>query len=75
MAYKSPSKTIRKTNLQPISNKVSPWAYMELEFDVIGVAKKLPIYVIYLFQKRKEFISLFLWCPKSKQDVFYLKEF
>jgi hypothetical protein len=40
-AYRISSKNTRKMDLQPILNKTSPWAHMELEFDVLGVAEKL----------------------------------
>jgi hypothetical protein len=39
-------------NLQPILNKTSPWAHMELEFDMLGVPGKLLKYVVHL-SKRK----------------------
>jgi hypothetical protein len=37
-------------NVQPILNKNSPWAHMESEFGVLGVAKKLVKYVVHLFE-------------------------
>jgi hypothetical protein len=44
----------KKMNLKHVINKTSPWAHMELEFDVLGVAKKLVKYVVNL-SKRKKF--------------------
>jgi hypothetical protein len=44
---------MRKMKLQPILNKNSPWAHMELEFDVLGVARKLVKFVVQS-SKRKE---------------------
>jgi hypothetical protein len=37
-----------KMNLKPVLNKTSPWAYMELEFEVLGVPRKLVKYVVHL---------------------------
>jgi hypothetical protein len=34
-------------------NKYSPWAYVELEFDVLGVARKLVKYKVHPFKKNK----------------------
>jgi hypothetical protein len=51
-ACRSSSKNTRKMNLEPILNKNSPRAYMELEFDVLGVPGKLVKHVIHL-SKRK----------------------
>jgi hypothetical protein len=39
--YRNSSKNIGKMNLQFILNKNSPWAHMELESNVLGVARKL----------------------------------
>jgi hypothetical protein len=47
-----PSKNTGKINLKPILNKTSPWACIELGFDVLGVPKKLVKYVVHL-SKRK----------------------
>jgi hypothetical protein len=51
-AYRSSSKNTRKINLIPVLNKTSPWAHMELEFDVLGVPGKLVKYVIHSFKKK-----------------------
>jgi hypothetical protein len=42
----APQKT-KKTNLQSILNKNSPQAHMELEFDGLGVSRKLMKYVVH----------------------------
>jgi hypothetical protein len=52
VACRSSSKNIGKMSLVPVFNKNLPWAHMELEFDVLGVHKKLVKYVIHL-SKRK----------------------
>jgi hypothetical protein len=51
-ACRSSSKNTRKMNLKLILNKTSPQAHMELEFDVLGVPRKLVKYVVH-FLKRK----------------------
>jgi hypothetical protein len=51
--YGSSSKHIGKTNLQPILNRNSPHAHMELEFDVLDVAKKAHETCSPLAQKKK----------------------
>jgi hypothetical protein len=51
-ANKSYSKNIRKMSLQPNLSKNSPWTHTELEFDMLGVAKKLVKYVAHM-SKRK----------------------
>jgi hypothetical protein len=38
----------RKMSLKPFLNKTSPLAHTELEFDVLGIAKKLVKYVVHL---------------------------
>jgi hypothetical protein len=77
-AYRSSLKNIRKLNIQPILNKNSPWAHMELEFEVLGVVEKLVKYVIHL-SKRKViyiYISLLKRCSNNKRPVLVgLKEF
>jgi hypothetical protein len=35
-------------NLQPIVNKNSPWAHMELEFDMLGVVRMLAKYAVHM---------------------------
>jgi hypothetical protein len=45
-------KKYRKMNLIPVLNKTSPRAHMELEWDVLGVSKKLVKYVVHS-SKRK----------------------
>jgi hypothetical protein len=47
---RAPQKIQENTNLQPILNKNSLWAHMELEFDVLGVTQKLVKYIIHLFK-------------------------
>jgi hypothetical protein len=64
-------------NLQSIYNKISPWAHMELEFDVLNVDRK-PVKCAIHFSKRKklkEYIYVFIRCLKTKQLDFFLKEF
>jgi hypothetical protein len=46
------SKNKGKMNLNPILNITSPWAHIELEFDILDVLKKLVKYVVHL-SKRK----------------------
>jgi hypothetical protein len=41
-------KNYKKMNLEPILNKNSPWAHIKLDFEVLGVTKKLVKYVIHL---------------------------
>ena len=48
--YRRSSKYITKKSLQSILNKNSPWVHMELEFNVLGFAKTLLKYVVYLFK-------------------------
>jgi hypothetical protein len=38
--------------MQPIWNKNSPWAHMESEFDVLGVAINLVEYLVHSSKKR-----------------------
>jgi hypothetical protein len=50
---------------------------MDLEFDVLGVAKKLVTYVMH-FSKRKikKFKCILLTgCPNNKRPIFGFKEF
>jgi hypothetical protein len=53
-ACKSSSKDIGKLNLKPIFNKKIPWAYIESEFDVLGVHKKLVKYVVHSSERKIE---------------------
>jgi hypothetical protein len=39
--------------MQPILNIDSPCTQMELEFDMIGIAKKLVKQVVHLFKRKK----------------------
>jgi hypothetical protein len=39
-------------NLKPKLNKTSPWAHIELEFDMFGVLGKLIKYVVHLFNRK-----------------------
>jgi hypothetical protein len=48
---RSSSENIRKMNLQPILDKNSPWAHMELEFNALGVVGKVVNYVVYLSER------------------------
>jgi hypothetical protein len=41
------SKNVGKMNIQPILNKILPWARMELDLHVLGVARKLVKYVVH----------------------------
>jgi hypothetical protein len=52
VACRSSLENIGKMNLKPILNKNSPQAHMELEFDELGVPKKLVKYIVHL-SKRK----------------------
>jgi hypothetical protein len=75
--YRSSPKNRRKTNLQPISNKNSPRAYMESKFDVLGIAGNLVEYVVHLPKRTKKkikHISLLIGCLNGKWSVFGLKE-
>jgi hypothetical protein len=59
-------------NLQPILNKTSPWAHMESELDMLGVARKLVKYVAYLSNRNnweKEFKKILTSCLNSKGEV------
>jgi hypothetical protein len=49
-AYRGFSKNRGKMSLQPILNKKLPWAHMELEFDVLGIAGKLVKHFVHLYQ-------------------------
>jgi hypothetical protein len=53
VACRSSSKNTRKMNLQPILNRNPPWAHIELEFNALGIAKKLEKHVVHL-SKRKD---------------------
>jgi hypothetical protein len=44
-----------KMNLKPILNKTSPWAHTELEFDMLGVIRKLAKYVVHLSNEKRFF--------------------
>jgi hypothetical protein len=67
-ACRSSSKNTRKMNLKPNLNKTSPWAHMELEFDVFGIPGKLVKYVVHL-SKRKTFFSSYK-LPKLQLTIF-----
>jgi hypothetical protein len=41
-------------NSKPVLNKNSPWSYMELEFDLFSIAKKLVKYVVHSSKRKKE---------------------
>jgi hypothetical protein len=41
-------------NLKPILNKTSPHVYIESEFDVLSVPKKLVKYVVHLLKLKKK---------------------
>jgi hypothetical protein len=53
-ACKSSLENTGKINLKPVLNKTSPLAHTELEFDVLGVPRKLVKYVVYLSKRKKE---------------------
>jgi hypothetical protein len=57
----TPKKNIGRMNLQPVLNKNSPGAHMELKFDMFGVAKKLVKYVVHLSKRKKYFLRKILW--------------
>jgi hypothetical protein len=44
---RSSSENIRKMNLKPFLNKISPHAHAEAECDVLGVFRKLVKYVVH----------------------------
>jgi hypothetical protein len=52
VACRSSSKNIGKMSLKPVFNKKIPRAPMELEFDMLGVSRKLVKYVVHS-SKRK----------------------
>ena len=64
-------------NLKLILNKNLPQVYIELEFNMLGVPKKLVKYVVHLSKrenyKKKKILSTS--CPNCNQPVFGLKEF
>jgi hypothetical protein len=64
-------------NLQPILNKKSRWAHMELELDVLGVVRKLVQYVVYMSKMKylKKSVFLLASYPNSKLPIFGLKKF
>jgi hypothetical protein len=75
--HRGSSKNTRKLKLQSILNKNSPRAHMETEFDIFGVSRKLVKFLVHL-SKEKNKLKLFpllTRCPKSKQHVFYFKDF
>jgi hypothetical protein len=47
----APLKNIGKMNLKPVLNKTSPLTHTELEFNMLGISKKLVKYVVHLFKK------------------------
>jgi hypothetical protein len=51
--YGSSSKNIGKMSLQPILNKNSPHAHIKLEFDKLGIARKLVKYASHSFKRKK----------------------
>jgi hypothetical protein len=57
---RSSSNNIEKMNLKSVLNKNSPWAHTELEFDVLGVSRKLVKFVVHSCKKflKKIFCSL-----------------
>jgi hypothetical protein len=52
--YRNSSNNTRKFNPQSVFNKNSPHAHMKLEFDVLGVARKLVKYVAHVSKKKIE---------------------
>jgi hypothetical protein len=53
-ASKSFSKNTRRMNIQLILNENSSWAHMELEFNMLSVAKKLVEYVVNSSKRKKK---------------------
>jgi hypothetical protein len=47
-ACRSLSKNIGKINIQPVLNKNSPHAHVQLKFDVLGVVEKLVKNIIHI---------------------------
>jgi hypothetical protein len=74
-ACRSSSKNIAKMSLIPVFNKKLPRAHTELEFNVLGVHRKLVKYVVHLSKRKKlkKKIS-YTSCPNSNQPVFGIKE-
>jgi hypothetical protein len=64
-ACRSFSKNIGKINMQPILNKNSPRARMELGFDVLDVAKKLLNYIVHSLKKNSSKKLSFHRVPKQ----------
>jgi hypothetical protein len=66
---RSSSKNIRKTYLHLVLNKKSPWAHMELDLDVLGVAKKFMKYVVHsckkIKNKKRNYFSLHKVCKQQ----------
>jgi hypothetical protein len=58
-------------NLKSVLNKNSPWAHTELEFDVLGVSRKLVKYVVHLSQKKFEKYLSFFTLPKLQLTSFW----
>jgi hypothetical protein len=61
-------KKYRKMNLIPVLNKTSPRAHMELEWDVLGVSKKLVKYVVHS-SKRKIWKKLYFFTKAAKTAI------
>jgi hypothetical protein len=54
-----------------ISNKNSPWAHMELGFDMLDVARKLVNYIIFCPKNKIEKqVFFFLHFAQTKNDQF-----
>jgi hypothetical protein len=72
VACRSSLENTGKMNLIPVLNKTSPHAHKELELDVLGVPRKLVIYVVHLSKnklKKKYFSSHKL--PKQQSTSFW----
>jgi hypothetical protein len=50
----APQIFLRKMNLIPILNKISPWAQFQSELDVLGVHGNLVKYVVHSSKRKKK---------------------
>jgi hypothetical protein len=65
------SENTRKLSLQLVLNKNSPWVHMELELDMLGIAKKLVKYVVHLSKnKLKKYMFLNSQTAQIENDQF-----
>jgi hypothetical protein len=66
--WRSSSKNPRKMNLQPILNNNSLWAHTELEFDVLGVTRKLVKYGVHSSKRKNPKVIM---DKKSVEIIYY----